>query len=271
MHLMKLVNYHTHTNFCDGVSTAEQVVLAAIDKGMSELGFSGHSYVKEQGFGMDAEALAEYKAEIKSLKEKYKDRIKIYLGIEYDYFSELDTADFDFVIGSVHVLIKNGKCLEIDISRDAFIKDTNEYFGGDFIAYAEEYYKLVGDLYRKIGCDIIGHLDLITKFNEGDALFNTDNERYRAAQRAAIAALSLSPAVFEVNTGAIARGYRSTPYPDALALDMIIKMGGELVVGSDCHKAEQIDFGLTDTLKALESMHCKIHTSLGSILNKTRN
>ena len=35
-------NYHTHTTFCDGSDSAEDVVLAAIDKGFSHLGFSGH-------------------------------------------------------------------------------------------------------------------------------------------------------------------------------------------------------------------------------------
>ena len=34
-------DYHTHTTFCDGKCTAEEMVCAAISFGMDEIGFSG--------------------------------------------------------------------------------------------------------------------------------------------------------------------------------------------------------------------------------------
>ena len=34
---------HTHTTYCDGQHTTEEMVLAAINKGMKRIGFSGHS------------------------------------------------------------------------------------------------------------------------------------------------------------------------------------------------------------------------------------
>ena len=40
---MRKVNLHTHTLFCDGRDTPEDMVLSAIEKGFSVLGFSGHS------------------------------------------------------------------------------------------------------------------------------------------------------------------------------------------------------------------------------------
>ncbi len=39
-------NYHTHTTFCDGENSPEEMVLAAIDAGLPELGFSGHSHLE---------------------------------------------------------------------------------------------------------------------------------------------------------------------------------------------------------------------------------
>ena len=42
---MILSNFHTHTSFCDGKNTPEELVLYAIEQGCAELGFSGHSYV----------------------------------------------------------------------------------------------------------------------------------------------------------------------------------------------------------------------------------
>ncbi len=267
---MKTVNYHTHTSFCDGKNTPEELVLAAIDKGLCEIGFSGHSYVKEQGFGMTASALEEYKAQINFLKKKYKGKIKIYLGIEMDYYSDIDTSDFDFILGSVHVIMRGNACLEVDLSQKAFISDVNEYFGGDYFKYAEEYYKLVGDLYNKTRCDIIGHFDLVTKFNENNGLFDTNDERYKAAADRALDRLLNTDAVFEINTGAVSRGYRSTPYPDERIIKRIGENGGGFTVSSDCHAAENIDFLIKENIDALEAEHFKCYTSMDEILRTTR-
>ena len=82
-------NYHTHTHFCDGKNSPEEMVLQAIRLGCPELGFSGHSYLP---FGTDycmtPEKTRQYQAEIRRLQEKYAGQIKILLGIEQDYFSE---------------------------------------------------------------------------------------------------------------------------------------------------------------------------------------
>ena len=40
---MGFFNYHTHTTYCDGKSTPEEIVLEAIRFGMDTIGFSGHS------------------------------------------------------------------------------------------------------------------------------------------------------------------------------------------------------------------------------------
>ncbi len=37
-----LANYHTHTTYCDGKNTPEEIVLCAIEKGFTSIGFSGH-------------------------------------------------------------------------------------------------------------------------------------------------------------------------------------------------------------------------------------
>ena len=39
-----LSNLHTHTTFCDGNNTAEDIVQKALYKGFSSIGFSGHGY-----------------------------------------------------------------------------------------------------------------------------------------------------------------------------------------------------------------------------------
>ena len=48
---------------------------------------------------------------------------------------------------------------------------------------------------------------------------------------------------FEINTGAMARGYRTEPYPHKNILKMIFENGGNIIFSSDCHNKEQLDFG----------------------------
>jgi len=237
-------NYHTHTHFCDGKNSPEEMVLQAIRLGCPELGFSGHSYLP---FGTDycmtPEKTRQYQAEIRRLQEKYAGQIKILLGIEQDYFSETSTEGYDYVIGSVHSVRKDGHDLEVDHSRQIFIENTQKHYGGDYYAYAEDYYALVGDVYRKTGCQIVGHFDLITKFNEGNMLFDTAHPRYQAAANKALDALMDAPVILEVNTGAISRGYRTAPYPAREFLSRWLKAGKKVHFSSDCHNKENLLFG----------------------------
>ena len=82
-----LANFHTHTVFCDGKNTQEEIIKAAIEKGFCSIGFSGHEYTDfDLRYCMkDTDG---YLAEIHRLKEKYKDKIKIHIGFEMEYFPE---------------------------------------------------------------------------------------------------------------------------------------------------------------------------------------
>ena len=52
--------------------------------------------------------------------------------------------------------------------------------------------------------------------------------------------------IFEINTGAMAKGYRTTPYPSQETLGIIREMGGRIVINSDCHRAELLDYCLEE-------------------------
>lgn len=90
---MRIGNYHTHTMRC-GHATGkdEEYVLAAIEAGWKVLGFTDHApWPYESGFTspnvrMTTDMLEEYCASIRALQEKYKDKIRIYLGLECEYF-----------------------------------------------------------------------------------------------------------------------------------------------------------------------------------------
>ncbi|MCQ2385654.1 MAG: histidinol-phosphatase HisJ family protein [Clostridia bacterium] len=240
-------NFHTHTHFCDGKDTPEDIVREAIRLGCPAVGFSGHGFtLYDRTYCMSLEATEAYCAEISRLKKIYRDKIKIYLGLEKDYYSQEDTSRYDYIIGSVHYVNKNGIYLAIDNNEEEFLWVVGNYYGGDFYALAEAYYENVGNVYEKTHCNIIGHFDLVTKYNEKNKYFDVYHPRYVAAARKALNKLLPSPAYFEINSGAISRGCRTTPYPDDRWLSLIKEAGHPILYTSDSHAKETLLFGLPE-------------------------
>ena len=242
---MILQNLHTHTVYADGKNTAEEMVLGAIRSGCAGLGFSEHSTFPpvgyNDGYSLLPEEIAGYCAEVLALREKYRGRLEIFLGLEQDIDSPPVDQPFDYLIGSVHNLRAGGdKWLAVDSSAEGFLRHTKEYFGGDIFAMAEAYYQLEAEVADRTGCQIVGHFDLITKFNEGGRLFDEADPRYRNAALEALTALLGRDVIFEINTGAISRGYRTTPYPAPFLLKAIREKGGRVCITSDSHSAQTI-------------------------------
>lgn len=236
-----LFNYHTHTTFCDGRDTPERMVETAVALGMETLGFSSHAPT----LGDTSYCLrdtAAYRDEIARLKDKYSDRIMILCGIERDIYSDDDGGGYDYVIGAAHYIRHGGSYVVVDYTRDNLLSARDELWGGDGAAMAAEYMEQSSRIAELTGCDIVAHLDLVTKYNEcaGGALFDADDPRYVAACRGTVKKLARTGALFEINTGAISRGYRRTPYPSPAILDMIHDAGGHVTYGADCHGADAL-------------------------------
>ena len=68
-----LANFHTHSTFCDGNNTPEEVVRAAIELGFSAIGFTSHGTTPfDLRYCMtDTEG---YIAEIRRLKKEYREK-----------------------------------------------------------------------------------------------------------------------------------------------------------------------------------------------------
>ena len=232
---------HMHTTFCDGKNTPEEMILSGVEKGLSTIGISGHCNTGfDETYCMTRPVMEAYYEELQSLKRKYDGKIKVLCGIEQDYYAGKAYMDFDYVIGSVHYVCKDGQYLSIDHKKSITVEDVEKYYGGDYYAYAEDYYKLVGDVLNKTDADIIGHFDLVTKFNEGYRLFDESHPRYVKAWKNAVDCLIPYEKPFEINTGAISRGYRTSPYPSLPILEYIKEKGGKFILSSDSHSAENI-------------------------------
>ena len=254
---MKLQNLHTHTNFCDGANTPEEMVQAARLFGMDSLGFSGHSPLLPPLPGdwcMKAEQMEDYRKEVLRLREKYAGEVEIFLGLEQDALSPQPMDKYDYIIGSVHGLITpEGTLAAVDESQSAFCQAVEEHYGGDPLRFAESYYKEVGQVVQKTGCQIVGHFDLITKFNEGNWLFQVTHPRYQKAALEALDQLAAENVVLEVNTGAMSRGYRKAPYPEISLLREMNRRKIPICITSDCHSAQTLVHGFTQAARLAES------------------
>ncbi len=235
---------HMHTTFCDGKNTPEEMVLSAIEKGLKTVGISGHALTPfDRGYCMNNENIADYFSEVEGLKEKYSDKIKVLCGLEIDYYSDVPeeyVKRADYIVGSVHYILKDGEYVTVDKTADILKEAAERLWGGDVYAMIDDYYKTVADVVRKLDPDVIGHIDLITKFIEIDEFFDTSDPRYMESSRSAAKALIPFGIPFEINYGAITRGYRTLPYPEKSLLDFIIENGGRIIKSSDAHASENI-------------------------------
>ena len=240
-------NLHTHTTYCDGKNTAEEMVQSAIDKGLTSIGFSGHAYtLHDTSYCMSINGTLFYAGEIDSLKSKYKGIIEIYTGLEQDYFSAPVYINTDYIIGSVHYVLRNDEYIPVDETKEIIMSAVQRLYGGDIYAFLEDYYNQEKDVYNKTKCDIVGHFDLCEKFNADSSLFDSTHPRYVNAWKNALETLVKQCVIFEINTGAMSRGYTNCPYPKADILKEILRLGGKICVSSDSHDVATVNYKLDE-------------------------
>jgi histidinol-phosphatase (PHP family) len=262
-----LSNAHTHTTYCDGHSTVVEQLRAAERLGFVSLGFSGHAM---QGFDweycMSVEGQAAYTAELRALQAELADRQgtpKLYVGVEQDALvpaqeKAKNRAVFDYIIGSTHYFPEplEGAYVAVDGSRELLKRCVDQRFGGDPQAMAEAYYAMHGSAVENDRPDIVGHFDLVRKYAAFLGL-DTANTTYHNAALSALERARRGCAVLEVNTGGIARGYETEPFPAPFLLAAWRDMGGEATLTSDCHDARYLDCAFDETAALLKAMGFK--------------
>ena len=234
---------HTHTTYADGKDTPEEMIQEAVRRGFDSIGFSEHSYsyFSDYPYQMTPEKTEVYKAEIAALKEKYKGTIDIFCGLEFEMLCDVPNDGFDYLIGSVHYLDIGGRIVSFDWDLERTLAYVRDYFDGSDIRFAKKYFETLCRLPEKGNFDILGHFDLITKNNEAGHVMDTTSKEYLSAGFEAIHALKGKIPLFEINTGAVSRGYRALPYPQMEFIKEFRNCGYGAVITSDCHDKRFID------------------------------
>jgi len=238
---MGFQNLHTHTTYCDGTLSVEDMVKAAISNGCDSLGFSEHSYVPfDIYYSMDIKRARDYIKDVNYLKKKYEGIIEIFLGLECDYYTAELPEGLDYTIGALHYVQRNGDFVSVDAGADHQKKMVDTFFGGDYYDLAEDYFSTFSNIARKTNADIIGHFDLVAKYNFNSCLFDEQHPRYVDAALSCMDEILKDCRLFEINTGAMYRFNKPEPYPSVFLLKELSKRGGEVILSSDSHDADSI-------------------------------
>lgn len=263
---MTFCTVHTHSVLCDGKDTLADMAAAAYAAGSASFGASGHSHTPiphDAGITLP-EDLTAYRREVLRLREEYAGRMDVLLGTEWDSHSRGEPPeDMDYWIGSVHNLRDDclGEYHAVDWDMEKLLLCRDRMFHGDIWALLRGYYAEVARMARRAP-PILGHFDLITKYNGDSALFDEADARYRGAALDALHAADPAATVLEINTGAMARGYRTAPYPALFLLREWREMGGRVILTADAHSANAIVCGYTVAAELAEQAGFQEHQLL---------
>lgn len=261
---MPWFSYHSaHSGeFCrHAKGTLEEVVHAAIDRGFSHYGLSEHCprYRREDLFGDEDDlapedlvrTFAAYGKEAHRLRATYADRIELIVGFETERLppdswearmrSLREEGGFEYVIGSVHDV--DGVCIDESPEKT---DEMAERCGGRE-ALQIRYFEALTELVATLRPEVVGHVDLIRKFDGDDAHFGP---RVWPSIEAALEAVREAGSVLDVNSGAYRRGL-SPIYPLPGILERARAMGIGVTLGDDGHGPHDVGVGLDASLEAI--------------------
>lgn len=248
-------NLHTHTLFDDGSASPAEMAEAAIAAGLTSLGFSGHSVLPyDNDWSLSESRVPEYLAAVAEVREQYWDRLTVYSGLEWDGISPQSTDEFDYIIGSLHHIAIHGEYPSIDDTPRETRRILEQYYHGDQDAMTEAYFSQYDALAEEPAVDIVGHFDLLRKFSEKDVRFFRCTPFFQDCALAALERLVKADKIFEVNTGAIAKGWRTVPYPAPWLLKELRARNARILVSSDAHSPAAINYAFAEMEDMLKEM-----------------
>lgn len=75
---------------------------------------------------------------------------------------------------------------------------------------------------------------------KGSLVFDPHSRRYLKRALEVMEYLAKKDVIFEINTGAMSRGWRTEPYPDMMLLSALHEIGGRITINSDSHHRDTI-------------------------------
>ena len=256
-------NLHTHTNFSDGSSPPDDYIKEALRLGFRSLGFSDHSPLPfDNTFALREEKTQEYCDTIIRLKNKYKGKLDILLGMEVDFIPGVSHPPswfrrqfpLDFIIGSVH-LVKDPEEEELWFidgpHAETYDNGLSKVFGGDIRKAVTVYYRQLQELIAVYKPDVVGHLDKIKMHNKS-RYFDENEPWYRKLVDETLVVMLDAGCLMEVNTRGIYKKRSETLFPGSEVLRKAHSLGIRVTITSDAHKPHELSLYMKETAAILK-------------------
>ena len=244
-------NYHTHTQRClHAMGTEEDYIQAALNAGLSVLGFTDHAPFPDHDFGMRMpySELEPYFSAVDHLATQYSSDILIQKSLEIEYLPQYESY-YQFLLQTYkpdYLLL--GEHFYFDEKGEVF-NIYNAKSTGDYIHYANSIAAAL-----KTGLfQMVAHPDLFALNH-----FEWDRNCDTASEIIVNAALETGT-VLEFNANGYRRGIHDYPdgkrymYPHMNFWKKAASSGASVMIGADAHEPYQVWDACMD--KAIEVLH----------------
>jgi histidinol-phosphatase (PHP family) len=235
-----MYDMHNHTLYSDDSNTLmANMIEAGIQQGLKGMAITDHydpDYpTPEFQFTPDFPA---YHKEMEQVKDTYKDKIEVLLGVEIG-IQHGDTLEkcrevangytYDFILGSFHCA--HGKDLYVDYFSDWSIEE----------AYHGFYQYMLDCLNQYQDFDVLAHFNIIDRYTSRVPSYRPYMEEIEAILRVLVdrnKGIEINTSSFRYNLGDL-----TTPSKDILMLYK--QLGGEIItLGSDAHSPRHVGYKL---------------------------
>lgn len=252
----KMFDFHCHTDFSDGDLSPEDLILCAIEKGLTQIGISDHYRCLPKGtpdiLVINKMIFPLYFLSLRDLKEKYKDRISVKISAEWDYFRENSKETYedlitycpDFVIGSVHEIFGE-KPVNYFHSKQIYSLN-REDLNKIIFRFLEENINLA----KSGKINLLAHYDLFLKF--ADFQYSDFYGYFTELAKA----LEQTGTALEINTRNGRRGLLDND-PNHFMVKECIKRQIPIVLSSDCHQNELCNL-FRENMEIMKSLGVKL-------------
>ena len=258
-----LSNYHTHSRYCDGKGELREYVELALANGFTALGFSGHAPLPfKNTFSIHDEDYLAYCNEVRALKEEYRGRIDIRLGLEIDYVpginddfrSLIQQGGLDYCIGGVHLVtdpddtewLRNHhsdaaqRIWFIDGPRqETYDEGLQRVFHGDIRRGVTAFFHQSNAMIESQRPTIIAHFNKIVMHNR-NRYFLEHDKWYLDLVYETIELIRETGCIAEVNTRGIYKKRHDDYYPSRELLRYMNEKRIPVIVSTDAHCPEDL-------------------------------
>lgn len=233
---------HMHSTYSDGSATILAMAEAAFEKGMTTIAITDHVPLPfDTRYAMKMEQVAAYRREITRVRGAFEGRMAVKAGLEIEYIpghkdwlASIASMDWDLTIASVHTLVVGSTPCLVNGNGAEFHTCLDKNFNQDIISLCRAYYQTLQEAIQTGWFDIVGHLDVLKKYNTNNRFFNETDDWYQKLVEDTLDAVRDRRMKLEINMGAMAHPV-AVPYPSPWIVKRAQKKGIALVMGSDAH------------------------------------